>query len=220
MSAARDQIIAGVRSALLGADGRGADAAAVKRDAAALLADIDPVRPRLSHADVVQSFAARVVGPKVNATLDRVASFSDVPSVVSAYLAGRGLDARIALLPQAQVTGLGWRDGGVDVVADASEGVLVAMARWAVAETGSVLFHSAADVPILPNFLAATQIIVVPSDVIVAYLEDYSELARAAGDPAPRNVCFVTGASGTSDIEGSYVKGAHGPRDIHIVIVG
>jgi L-lactate dehydrogenase complex protein LldG len=30
---------------------------------------------------------------------------------------------------------------------------------------------------------------------------------------------LITGASGTTDIEGSLVKGAHGPRDLHIVLV-
>ena len=30
---------------------------------------------------------------------------------------------------------------------------------------------------------------------------------------------LVTGASGTTDIEGSLVLGAHGPRYLHVVIV-
>ena len=31
---------------------------------------------------------------------------------------------------------------------------------------------------------------------------------------------LITGASGTTDIEGSYVRGAHGPGFLHVVVVG
>ena len=53
---------------------------------------------------------------------------------------------------------------------------------------------------------------------IVAHLEDYAALAARAGLP-PRNVNLITGASGTTDIEGSYVRGAHGPGFLHVVLV-
>jgi len=33
------------------------------------------------------------------------------------------------------------------------------------------------------------------------------------------NLNLITGASGTTDIEGSLVLGAHGPRYLHVVIV-
>jgi L-lactate dehydrogenase complex protein LldG len=42
--------------------------------------------------------------------------------------------------------------------------------------------------------------------------------AARAGVP-PRNLNLITGASGTTDIEGSYVRGAHGPRFLHVILV-
>ena len=45
-------------------------------------------------------------------------------------------------------------------------------------------------------------------------------IATAVAGPAPRNLNLVTGASGTTDIEGAYVRGAHGPRSLHVVLVG
>lgn len=36
---------------------------------------------------------------------------------------------------------------------------------------------------------------------------------------APRNAHLIAGASGTTDIEDSYVRGAHGPRCLHVVLV-
>ncbi len=48
---------------------------------------------------------------------------------------------------------------------------------------------------------------------------------QPAGDGAPGGVVprahyWVTGVSGTTDIEGTYVRGAHGPRFLHVVLVG
>ena len=43
-------------------------------------------------------------------------------------------------------------------------------------------------------------------------LEDYAAQVRA--EAAPRNVNLITGASGTTDIEGVLTRGAHGPRKL------
>ena len=46
-----------------------------------------------------------------------------------------------------------------------------------------------------------------------------SRTTRALAGPAPRNAVLITGASGTTDIEGSYVRGAHGPGYLHVVLL-
>ena len=58
----------------------------------------------------------------------------------------------------------------------------------------------------------------VRASTVLAYLEDYSDAFAATGERQPRNVNIITGASGTTDIEGILVRGAHGPRNLHIVI--
>ena len=40
------------------------------------------------------------------------------------------------------------------------------------------------------------------------------------GMAQPRNAILITGPSGTTDIEGSYVRGAHGPGFLHVLLVG
>jgi L-lactate dehydrogenase complex protein LldG len=98
------------------------------------------------------------------------------------------------------------------------ERVGVGVARWAVAETGSLVFHSGEDTPILFNFLPLHHIVLVRASTVLAYLEDYSNAFATTGERQPRNVNIITGASGTTDIEGILVRGAHGPRNLHIVI--
>jgi L-lactate dehydrogenase complex protein LldG len=60
--------------------------------------------------------------------------------------------------------------------------------------------------------------VLVRASTVLAYLEDYADTFAATGEKQPRNVNIITGASGTTDIEGILVRGAHGPRNLHIVI--
>jgi len=192
---------------------------AISAEAQALLRDADAIRPDLPSNGVVESFMQRVAGPKVGATVERIATFVDLPSVVARYLAQRRLERRIAVQPSATLLALDWAQEGLATHTEIDDAVVIGLALWGIAETGSVVFHSAADMPILFNFLPSIHIVAVHANAILPYLESYAEAARMVGDPAPRNACIVTGASGTTDIEGSLVKPAHGPRELHIIVV-
>lgn len=209
----RDDILAAVRAAL----GRtGIDADQVRRDAAALLADLPSTRPVLSPGPLVDVFVARVTTPKVAATVDRIGRTAELPSAVARYLQARKLRPAIALQPAKALQGLDWSGFELHAAMAPDEAAAVGIARWGIAETGSLVFHSDAETPILSNFLPLHHIVLLRANVIVAYLEDYA--ATAAGERPPRNVNIITGASGTTDIEGSLVLGAHGPRYLHVVI--
>ena len=96
----------------------------------------------------------------------------------------------------------------------------VCRAEYGIAETGSIVVHSGAEMPVLLSFLPLHAIVVVPRSKILPFLDDYASIARnmARGSSTPRNMCLITGASGTTDIEGVLVKGAHGPKFLHLVI--
>jgi L-lactate dehydrogenase complex protein LldG len=215
MTGTRDTILQAVRAAL---GGGAADPQTIAAEAAALLEAAEAIRPRLPAGDPVELFAERVVSPKVSATLDRAASLSDLPEAVRRYLAAQGLPPVVALQPVLELQGLDWSGIEIRKTMTADEAVGVGLARWGIAETGSIVFHSGPDTPILFGFLPLHHVVAVPARRILAYLEDYAAAAAAA--PAPRNVNLITGISGTTDIEGSYVRGAHGPRFLHVVIVG
>lgn len=211
----RDTVLAAVRAAL---GAREVDAERVRREADALLADLDAIRPALPPGSLAEAFAARVTTPKVAATVDRIADAADLPAAVKRYLDAKGLPPSVALQPAPLLRSLDW--SGVechDRVAP-DEPVVVGVARWGIAETGSLVFHSGADTPILANLLPLHHVVLLHARDIVAHLEDYA--AAAAALPVPRNAILITGASGTTDIEGTLVLGAHGPRFLHIVIAG
>lgn len=210
----RDDILEAVRAGL---GARNVDAAYVQREAAALLADLPSTRPILASANLPEVFAAKAITPKVAATVDRIGSASDLPDAVRRYLAVYGLRPAIALQPAAELRALDWTGFELHPSVASTEPVVVGIARWGIAETGSLVFHSSAETPVLANFLALHHLVLLHASAIVAYLEDYA--AAAADERAPRNVNIITGASGTTDIEGSLVLGAHGPKFLHIVIV-
>jgi L-lactate dehydrogenase complex protein LldG len=209
----RDDILQAVRAGL---GTRKVDVTQVQREAAALLADLPSTRPILASADLPEVFAARATTPKVAATVERIGSASELPAAVRRYLDARGLRPAIALQPAAELKALDWSGFELRAVVAPDEPVAVGVARWGIAETGSLVFHSGAETPILSNFLPLHHLVLVHASSIVAHLEDYA--VAAAGERAPRNVNIITGASGTTDIEGSLVLGAHGPKYLHIVI--
>ena len=84
---ARETVLGAVRAALGQATlGRPRpDPAAVAAEARALLADPDAIRPSLPLPDPAAAFAARVVSPKVGATLDRIRDLQELPGAAGVY---------------------------------------------------------------------------------------------------------------------------------------
>ncbi len=194
------------------------DPAAIAGAAAGLLAAPADVRPALTTTPIEQ-FVAQVTAPRLGATLERVAAIADLPAAVADYLAARDLPARVAVPPDPLLLALDWRELTTSPTIAADEVAAIAVARWGIAETGSLVFHSGPQAPTLFNFLPLHHIVLLPTARVLPHLEDYVDACAAAGAPAPRTASLITGVSGTTDIEGSYVRGAHGPRFLHIVLL-
>jgi L-lactate dehydrogenase complex protein LldG len=215
----RERILEAVRAGL-GAAGLGSrplQPQTIAAEATALLTEPDLIRPQLGSKDLVEVFAEHFVSQKLGGTLETIPDLEALPDAVRRYVAAQGLPPAIALQPAAELLGLNWDGIETRRTMAKDEAVGVGFARWAIAETGSLVFHSGPDTPILFNFLPLHHIVAVRANTILPHLEDYAE--AAARTSAPRNVGLVTGASGTTDIEGSYVRGAHGPRFLHVIII-
>ncbi|ODR95242.1 hypothetical protein AUC70_05980 [Methyloceanibacter stevinii] len=88
-----------------------------------------------------------------------------------------------------------------------------------IVETGSVVFSSGQDTPTTLNFLPDVHVVVLYASTIVPYPEDLWPRLKSAGG-WPRTVNFIAGPSRTADVAGTIVRPAHGPKSVHLIIVG
>ena len=105
---------------------------------------------------------------------------------------------------------------------DGNDAVAVGHAFAGVAETGTLVLTSGTDNPTTLNFLPETAIVVIDAaDIAGDYETVWDRLRAADGNGAlPRTVNLITGPSRSADIEQTLLLGAHGPRSLHIVVVG
>jgi L-lactate dehydrogenase complex protein LldG len=216
---ARTDILAAIRRALP----RARDPQAIAAAAQALALESIESRPRipdsdLADADLAEPFARRLVSNKVvGASVDRVNRLEDAPGAVRRYCGVHGLDPVLTLQPDPELQRLDWSGFEIRSAIGRNETLAVARARSAIAETGTLVFHSGPESPTLLSFLPLHHVCIIERARILAHLEDYANAERNA--PAPRNVNLITGASGTADIEGALIRGAHGPAFLHAIIV-
>jgi hypothetical protein len=105
---------------------------------------------------------------------------------------------------------------------DGSELNAASHAFAAVAESGTLVLTSGEANPTTLNFLPDNHIVVVNAkDVAGDYEEVWAKVRFANGKgQMPRTVNWITGPSRSADIEQTLLLGAHGPRRLHIVLVG
>ena len=157
---------------------------------------------------------------RLTATVDEVPSLAGAPDAVRRYLERSNLPLRISHPPMPRLRDLDWGEISGHETLGPDEPVVVNLADWAIAETGTLVFASRAESPTLYNYLPLHHIILLDGASILRHPEDYWEQLRDAGNVQPRAINFITGTSGTADIEAQNIRGAHGPRFMHIVIFG
>ncbi len=209
---ARDAIFAAIRAAKPDAD----PAAAIAAQAAECANVMRKTLPALDEADLAKLFTERAGSDKVGATIERVEKLADLPQAVARYVEANGLKRQFALQPDPRLKTLEWGALEPDAELRPDSPLAVGVALCGVAETGSLVFHSGPEAPTLYEFLPLHHLVALDAQTLMPRLEDYAVAER--GKPQPRNVNFITGASGTTDIEGVLARGAHGPRRLHIII--
>jgi L-lactate dehydrogenase complex protein LldG len=216
--------VSDARATILGAvqqaSERKVDAAAIAAEAAALVAEPWRYRPAAGALGVVEHFLDKVASPRLAGTHDRVDDIVDLPRAVSRYLENQGLPPSVTLEPEPSLCALDWAGIEVHPTIATNEAVSVGIARWGIAETGTLVFHSGPHSPGLFSFLALHYVVALRCEAIVSYMEDYAAAFALTGEGLPRMINFITGTSGTTDIEATFVRGAHGPRYLHVILIG
>lgn len=182
-----------------------------------------PARGKKSHAELVELFTTMLT--MVQGSVIQVDSLQKVPAAISDYLEQNNLGEKVCLDEEAEQLGIPWRtDSNLEFVtwqAKRSISVGITACYGAVAETGSLVVCSSNTHAITMNFLSETNIVILDvRNLVGVYEEIWDRLRTASGMLLPRDLTLISSPSCTGDIEMVLEYGVHGPKRLHVIIVG
>jgi L-lactate dehydrogenase complex protein LldG len=220
----REAVLGKVRKALGARPGDAGRRADVAVRLGAGEANLIPARGQLDRDGRVALFCQ--MAEKVSATVRRAERMEDVPILVAAHLRWHNLPLQVRTGADPVLGGLPWnREPHLERLAgpsDGSDAASLSRAFAGVAESGTLVLLSGEGNPTTLNFLPDTHIVVVAADDIAGDYEAVWRRIRGLSLPLglPRTVNWITGPSRSADIEQTLILGAHGPRALHIIVVG
>ena len=211
-------------------------------DAADLEAQVEQVRARLSESrDRLLDQLARVaqsMGWNVNRVPDPEDAIAYVESLAAAREVGSIVRSDQEVFHQLPLDA-SMRDLGVSITTVArnedqsrealreeiiAAGIGITGADYAVAETGSVVVLPRRGLSRLVSLVPPIHIALVQPDDVIESLDDLFLLRRLEyhrqGGEMGSYLNFITGPSRTADIEQTLVVGVHGPKEVHLLLLG
>ena len=155
------------------------------------------------------------------AHVEEIASIEDVPLRVAEVLRARNLPAIVHLPPDETFDEIGWNTAPALTFTREPPGpndAAVAIAPLGIAETGTLVYPASEARPGSWHFRAGLEIAVIATDSILPDLESVLAQIKSGGE-LPSTINLVTGPSRTGDIEQTLELGAHGPKELVILIV-
>ena len=182
-----------------------------------------PERGQKPREEKIALFIA--MAEKANATVTRIARTEALPEEVSRFLREGNFPATLRVSTDERLAGADFSATALTVGDGASDGDdlnALSFAEAGIAETGTLVLVSSLQNPTSLNFLPENHIVVVKADDIAGEMEAvFPRLRETYGKgEMPRSLNFVTGPSRSADIEQTLLLGAHGPRALHIVVIG
>jgi L-lactate dehydrogenase complex protein LldG len=220
---ARDQVFGAIRRSLGVTGGEAPRRKAVADRIAGRPRGVIPARGQGSPPERLDLFVRMV--ELAAGSVARVGARDGVPEEIAAFLRRYNLPLAVRRGADPRLAGLPWeRAGTLEVSTALDAGMLssVSHAFAGVAETGTVVLTSGTDNPTSLNFLPDNHIVVIDAnDVAGDYESVWQRLREKFGDGLlPRTVNLITGPSRSADIEQTLILGAHGPRRLHVIVVG
>jgi len=182
-----------------------------------------PERAQKPKAELIKLFQTML--EKSGAKVSRVRSLKGLPEAIAAALRDNNLPSRVRLGADPIFDGLRSEPGLLKLLsgpAEASDAVGLSHAIAGAAETGTLFLVSGPDNPSTLNFLPETHaVVILASDIAGSYEEGWAKLRSIyGGGKMPRTVNLISGPSRTADIEQTIVMGAHGPKNLLVLIAG
>lgn len=216
MSSARDRILAAVRAAT---GGRESDTTRIEAISERIARHPRHIEPAFAEP-ARQRFQSGLEAAQ--ATFAAVGTLGEVAAEIERYLDANGVEKELAAGGDELLQGIDW-PGSLQVSPwETGKAYRVGLARafCGIAETGTLLLVSGEHNPIEVNFLPDYHIVVLEAETLLPHMEDAWDRVRASFGKLPRTVNFISGPSKTADIEQTVEYGAHGPRCLHVIVVG
>lgn len=223
MTGGRDSVMSAIRRSLK-RDGKGAAPPETEDRLSRHPRHLVPERANLPAVERVALF--ETMARELAASVVSVPGPEAVPDAVADYLKAENLPARLRMAPDPEVRDLPWEKQPLLEITEGParepDPVSLTASFAGVAETGTLVLHSGPCGPSSLNFLPETHIVVLYADRVVGGYEDAWDLLRErfGAGIMPRTVNFISGPSRSGDIEQTIQLGAHGPRRLHIILVG
>lgn len=183
-----------------------------------------PARAMAPQAERIVLFASML--EKQGAEVRRAGDGKEAVAAIASYLGTCNLPPRLRMGEDPILAALPWREAW-DIErmmgpAAPGDGAALSRAVAAAAETGTLFLVSGPDNPTTLNFLPEVHIVLIAaSDIVGSYEEAFDRLRAIYGEGRlPRTLNLISGPSRTADIEQTIVRGAHGPRQLQVLILG
>ena len=220
----RQSVLSAVRAALRSRPGDPARDEAVAARLRAHPRGTVPARARQDEAALLDLFQAMLESQGAEVT--RAATPEEAVQAIAANLVLHDLPPTLRLGEDEVLRSLPWAaapDVTLSFGAAAGEdraGLSRAVA--AAAETGTLVLVSGPDNPTTIAFLPESHTVLVRrGDIVPCYDDGFDRLRAIYGEGRlPRTVNLISGPSRTADIEQTIVRGAHGPKWLHLVVLG
>jgi L-lactate dehydrogenase complex protein LldG len=170
--------------------------------------------------DAVGQFVARA--RSTAADVHEIAHVDDAPEAIWSILVKKNAARSVHIPEVSEASALPWqRAPGLSVMRERPSGSdsAVSFANYGIAETGTLVFCSGERSASAWHYLPGLEFVVMRRALILPRLETVID-ALAQGGAIPATVNLVTGPSRTADIEQTIERGAHGPRELCILIAG
>lgn len=178
-----------------------------------------PKRAQLPHEEQVTLFKS--MADEAAAVLIPISSESEIAKVCSDVLREKGIQ-NLIVADEETINLQSWPE---DIQTEhrpckIGDTASLTTSFAGIAETGTLMLHSKPNSPTTLNFLPDNHFVILKkSDIVGVYEDAWQKLRKSTSGAIPRTVNMITGPSRSADIEQKLQMGAHGPKDLFIILL-